>query len=210
MAEDRVRRQVQLAGQRRMEVDPVSAVRPVIQERGRVEQRPGIVPGADMRPLLPPLGRHDLAIPVRRLVPGQAQVADRGHQRDQRGRKDGRASPVSISASKPPARAMPAALPRGSSDPDRFRRGPDRHRWFPGFVGDPVVVPLPGSDVTTARASASCMLVTSERGDIRLTSHHYRPESALQARRPSADVDLARWPSAGWSTIPRYQNCSDR
>ena len=78
-----------LASQRRMEIDAVSSIRPVVQEGCGVQHIPEIVPGADLCPFRPPLLRHELAISVRRLIPGQPQVARRGDQSSQRDRENG-------------------------------------------------------------------------------------------------------------------------
>ncbi len=67
--------QVQLAGQRRVEVDSESRVRPVVEKRFRIEQAADLGPRPGMGELVPPLGRHDLAVSVGGLVPGEADVA---------------------------------------------------------------------------------------------------------------------------------------
>ena len=89
VAEDCVGRQVQLASQRRMEIDAESTVRPVVEQRDGVEQVLQLTRSAHLPELLPPLGRHHLAVPIGRLVPGQAEVTDRRNERDQHHDQDG-------------------------------------------------------------------------------------------------------------------------
>ena len=83
-AEEGVRQQVRLAGQGRVEVPPEATVGPVIEQGVRLEQRRHVGPGPRLGEPLPPLGGHLLAVAVRRLVPGQAEVAGRRHRGRQR------------------------------------------------------------------------------------------------------------------------------
>ena len=149
-AEERIRRQVQLAGQRRMEVDPVSAVRPVVEQSCRGRAAPGPPPrSATCAQLLPPLGRHDLAVPVRRLVPGQAEVArrrDQGGQRDRENSQRGQPQSFHRMRMSPQDLSIFPRMSRLGSDtglvPDRLRH---RGRAAPHADGDlPVQVGFSG------------------------------------------------------------------
>ena len=67
-----------------------------------------------LRELFPPLGRHDLAVAVRRLVPGQAEVARGGHQSGQSHRKDQQSF-------QPPPVQLPVSRNRGVTGRGRCR-----------------------------------------------------------------------------------------
>ena len=80
--------QVQLAGQGGVEIDAEPGVWPVVKESFRIKQAADFSPGPGMSELVPPLGRHDLAVAIRGLVPAQADVARGGYQGDESNRED--------------------------------------------------------------------------------------------------------------------------
>ena len=94
---------------------PYLAVGPVVEERVGIEQAADLAPGPGLGELLPPLGRHDLAVPIGRLVPGQADVARGGHQGDESDRKDQQRCQLPASSSQPPASRCRSIGSRGSS-----------------------------------------------------------------------------------------------
>ncbi len=85
-AEQGVGQEVELAGQGRVEVVAEPGVGPVVEQGFGAGQGVEVGPAPDAGESLPPLRRDELAGPVRRLVPGQADVAGR---RDRRARGPG-------------------------------------------------------------------------------------------------------------------------
>ncbi len=70
-----------------MEVDAVTAVGPVEEERVRLNESVQLVGVTSFSEPFPPLRRADLAEPIGGLVPGQAEVAD-GRDGGQQGRRE--------------------------------------------------------------------------------------------------------------------------
>ena len=108
VAEERVSRQVQLAGQRRMEVDAVPAVRPVVQESCGVEQRPGRRPRTGRRPSC---SHHCADMTWLYRYAGSSQVRPRSPT-------------VGTSAARATARTASVASPIGSTDAELSDRSP--------------------------------------------------------------------------------------